>query len=157
MLVNGCGARVDEHDRRRLRPEGLHTSLQEGRRADVVVRGPLEELPSRKLQDPVEVPGFSAVLGAASVLDPRIRAGAGTADLFGRVCRRVVRDDELEVGEGLAEQRVERLGEKALPVVDGKPNTDGRRGHRPHPRASVPTVKHRMQSPIASSIAPISS
>src|SRR5207245_2059101 len=135
-----------------------HTPLEKGRRTDVVVRSPLEELPSRKLQDPVVVPGGSAVLRAASVLDPRIRTGVGTADLFGRVCGRVVRDDELEVGEGLAEQRVERLGKKALPVVDRKPNTDGRlRGHRPHPRAPVPTVKRRMQNPITSSIAPISS
>jgi hypothetical protein len=155
VLVHGPAARVDEHDRRRLGPEGLHTPLEEGRRAGVIVRSPLEELPSRELEDPVEVPGASAVLRAAAVLNPRIRAGVGAADLFGRIRRRVVRDDELEVGEGLAEQRVERFGEKALPVVDRKSNADNRlRRHQSHPRALAPIAKRRMQSPIALSIAP---
>ena len=46
--------------------------------------------------------------------------------------RAVVEDEELEVGEVLPQNALDRLGEKALSILDAHHDTDGGGGGRSH-------------------------
>ena len=106
--------------------ELLDAQLDEPRRVEVVVRGPLEVLPPRQGHQQVVVGAGADVDGLPHVADARVPLGVRTADLLGAVARGVVADDQLVVGVGLGQQRVQRLGEVLLAVVDGQ--ADGERG-----------------------------
>ena len=57
------------------------------------------------------------------------RLGVLAADLAGAVGRRVVADHEPEVRERLGQERLDRVPDEALPVVDGQGDGDERLAH----------------------------
>ena len=103
-----------------------HALLEQLRRVQVVVRGPLEVPPAGLADQEVVVRRGADVDRLAQVPDPRVALRVVPADLGGVVGRRVVGDDQLEVLVGLRQQRVERLGEVLGTVVDGQADRQGR-------------------------------
>ncbi len=103
--------------------------MLKGRRpTHVIGRGPLEKFSGRHPDKTVVVRCEAQVLRVPLVPDARIAGGEATGDLACLVGGRVVRDDELEVPEGLPEQRAERLLQERRTVVP-PPKTRGvRRG-----------------------------
>jgi hypothetical protein len=63
-------------------------------------------------------PRSSAVLRVAQIDDARVAARVLAADLSGGIRGRVVGDDQLEVVEALAQDRVDRLANEPLSVED---------------------------------------
>jgi len=122
VLVDGRRPGVRQRDLR-SGVQCLDAALEQVRRVQVVVRGPLEVL-SAGLPDHVGVvEGGAAVPRVPHVADPGVTRRVGTRDRLGGVGRGVVRDDQLEVRERLCQQRVQSRGEVVLPVVRGQ--TDG--------------------------------
>jgi hypothetical protein len=122
---------VSEHDLRIL-VERVDAALKEVAGVQVVVRRPLEQLTPRLLGDEVVVGGKPDVPRLAEIAHPGILLLVATADVPGAIGRGVIRNDQLEISEGLAKQGLDRLADVLLAVVhrkaDGEP---GRRAHFP--------------------------
>src|SRR5262249_39462467 len=123
---------VDEHRLRiaedgcRLAVEAVGAPLEELRRADIVVGRPLEVWSPRELDHTIVIPGRAPVPVAPMVDDAWVPPRVLAADRLGAIGRRVVGDDQLEVGARLAQQRVQRGLEIALAVVDRQTDDDPR-------------------------------
>jgi hypothetical protein len=116
VLVDDPRAAVAVDDVR-IGVEDGDAPLEVGRQAHVVVRVPLEVLAARGAEAAVVVFRRPEVPRAAGVADARVACGVLAADVFGGVGRRVVADDQLEVAEGLPEQRVDRLADEPRAVA----------------------------------------
>src|SRR5690606_17118599 len=89
--------------------------------------GPLVVLAPGELEYPAEVARPAEVPLVPVVPDPRVARHVLAADGLGAVGRGVVGDHQLEVGERLREESVERRPEVPLPVVDGDGDADAGR------------------------------
>jgi hypothetical protein len=118
-LVDHDGAGRAEHHVRLL-IEHFDTAREEGGCTEVVAGNPLEVLAPGNIREAAEVPCRAPVHLATEVRDPSIGAEVPAADLRSRIGRRVVTDDQLEVGEVLGKDRLDCLGKERLPVVHGK-------------------------------------
>jgi hypothetical protein len=110
----------------RIRLEGGDTLLDKTRANDVVVRRPFEVAAARLLKDEVEIPRGPEIAFLPIVANASVPRGIRLAERWRRVGRCVVRDDQLEIGEGLRQDRFNRLGEVELAVVDGEAYADWR-------------------------------
>ena len=128
-VVDLCRPGVGEHHVRVL-VERVDAALQQVAGVQVIVRRPLEQLAPRLLGDEVVVGGEPDVLRLAEIAHPGVLLLVATADVTGAVGRGVVRNDQLEIREALAEQGLERLGDVFLAVVYRK--ADGEPGCRAH-------------------------
>src|SRR5207253_7290134 len=82
-----------------------------------------------QVKHPIEVPRRPDVRLVPKVTDTAVPAHIRAAQFLGVVGRGVVRDDQLEVREGLAEDGFDRLREKALAIVDWHTYADARPSH----------------------------
>jgi len=112
--------------------EGGDALLQQVSGVQVIACRPLEQLAPGLLDAEVVIGGQADVARLPEIADPRVQPLIAAADVPGVVGGRVVGDDQLKVLEGLAEQRLDRLGDIGRPVVDGKP--DAQLGHYGHPQ-----------------------
>ena len=71
-----------------------------------------------------EVPDRAPVFVGSLVANPLVAGRERSADLLGRVVRGIVGDDQLEFAVILAEDRLDRLGEVTLAIVDRQSNAD---------------------------------
>ena len=115
--IDHCRPGVSEHDMRVL-VERFDAPLEQVAGVEVVVGGPLEQLPPGLPDDEVVVRGEADVPRLPDKADPGVLLRVATADVDGAVGRGVVRNDQLEVLVALAEQGIERLGEVVLAVVN---------------------------------------
>jgi hypothetical protein len=74
------------------------------------------------VEQDVMVRSATEVTGLPDIPDPGVLLLVATADIRGAVGRSVIRNDQLEILEGLPEQGVERFGEEILAVIDRKPD-----------------------------------
>jgi hypothetical protein len=111
-----------EHDVR-LFVERRNATRKQVAAVHVVVSGPLEVLSAGLAKDEVMVWDGADVARLTNVPDSRVLGGIPAADLSSPVRRGIVRDDQLEVGETLTKQRVDRLREITFPVVYGEADT----------------------------------
>ena len=89
--------------------EGIDAPLQQIWRVQIVVGHPLEELAPALLDHEVVIEGGTAVLAVMDVPHAGINRLVLPGDLAGPIGRAVVGDDQLEVGEGLRQQGIQRL------------------------------------------------
>ena len=108
----------------------------------------LSHVPSRQLEAPVEV--CDSARCCASFLDdadargPAARTRSRSRSSVGR---RVVDDQQLEVGVRLRERAVHRLRQIARHVVDGNADADGR-GHRVDASLRASAVREDLAVPL---------
>src|SRR5262249_12790546 len=124
-----CAARVDKpcgrvaQDDAVVRIQEINAKLEVIWQAHVVVCCPLKIFPDRKVDAPIVVRRGTQILRVPEITYPRVLAHEFPADFFRAVRGGVVRNNQLEVGEGLNEDRIERMGEIVLTVVDGDRDT----------------------------------
>ena len=104
---------------------GLHAQLDVFRMEQVVVRRPLEVLPAGEMEALVEVRSCADIRRVAYIADPGVAGVPPAGDLLRPVGGGVVRDDQLEIRVGLAENRPNRLVEVGIPILDGQTDADG--------------------------------
>lgn len=98
--------------------QDVETFFQECRR-DVVVSGiPAEILAARQLKAPAEIIGDTKIFFRPVVADATVSCCILPADFFRVIRRGIVGDDQLKIGAGLLQNRVERVTNVALPIVD---------------------------------------
>jgi hypothetical protein len=122
-LIDGGLVHMAEHDVR-VFVERRNATRKQVAAVHVVVSGPLEVLSAGLAKDEVMVWDGADVARLTNVPDSRVLGRIPAADLFSPVRRGIVRDDQLEVGETLTKQRVDRLREITFPVVYGKADTE---------------------------------
>jgi hypothetical protein len=70
------------------------------------------------------VPGCPSINVVPVVSDARVVSGIGSANLLRLIGRCIVRDDDLEIGKCLVQQRVQRFRQKAFAVEHRNANTN---------------------------------
>ncbi len=116
MLVDFSGFRVTQNDIPILienRNAALHVLGSE----HVIVRRPQKILSRRQGHDLPEIEGCALISQVAMITYPWVHCGVTAADGFGRVVRRIIRDDEFEVPVRLRQDRSEALL-KILPSIE---------------------------------------
>ena len=136
LRIDGGRPRVSEH-RVRILVEQRDAALHEVARVEVVCGGPLEERSAGVPQHDVVVRRRPDVAWLAREHDARVLGLVLPADVVGGVGGGVARDDQLEVLERLAQQRVERLCEVLGAVVDGQSDAQLRYDHGGSPIRAV--------------------
>ncbi len=97
------------------------------------MRSPLEVAASGFFEHDVVILRTTHIPGLADIADPLVSRLVCFADLLGAVCRAVVGNDQLEVGEGLSENRGQSLLQIILAIVNRQPNSNhGRRNISTH-------------------------
>ncbi|MCE3247602.1 MAG: hypothetical protein K0R41_1427 [Geminicoccaceae bacterium] len=109
-------------DDRRLGVEDLDAALEEGRRADIVVRRPFEVAAAGALEDQIVVGDRADVFRVADIAHPGIPARKFLANLLGAIGRGVVLDQQLEILVSLPKYGSDRFGYIVRAVENRKAN-----------------------------------
>ena len=103
--------------------QSIHAALQQVTGIEIIVGGHLEQLAPSLRDDEIVVWLQADVAWLTDIPDPGVPLPVVTANVRGAVGGSVVRNDQLEVLIGLAEQSLQRLGEQVPSVIDRKPET----------------------------------
>src|ERR1039457_2692025 len=126
VFVDDAGARMGDH-KGVIALERRYARGKESRIVQVVAGGPLEVFARCKRENTPDIPARAHILFTSVVADARVGSAIGFAYPLRAVGRCVIGNNQLEIAERLAEQRIERLAKKWLSVVDKKSNTEKRR------------------------------
>ena len=107
------------HHQARIGLQGCDVAFGEARRPKVIGARPHEIGGVGLEQNEAEIHLRAEILGLADVAHARVAGGVALADGRRAVGRAIVGDHDVEIGEALRQQAVERRGDAGRPVIDG--------------------------------------